>query len=278
MLLGQAAGDPQELGRRHHQPHVAHHRLHQHGGESVAMTGEGCLQARGVVVLKHQRVLRCAGGDAGRIGHAEGGRRRARRHEQAVGMAVIVAGKLDDQLAAGRPAGQPHGAHGRLGAGADHPHLFDARHRVDDLLGQTAFRLGRRAVAGAPREGLVDRRHHPRMPVAEDHRAPRTDVVEVAAAVDVGQVLAKAALEKDWLAAHCAKGAGGRVHATGNELLSTGKGGMAARFGCHWRAEFGVKVGGKVASRRFSVPATFYGFCSCSRAAATAAAAWGRSA
>ena len=85
---------------------------------------------------------------------------------------MVVAGKLNDQLTARCSASQPDATHGGLGAGADHPHLFDARYGIDDLLCQAALSLGRCAIAGAPREGLVDCRDHPRMPMAKNHRPP----------------------------------------------------------------------------------------------------------
>jgi len=66
------------------------------------------------------------------------------------------------------------------------------------------------------------------MTVAEDHRAPRADVVEIHVAVDVGEPLAECAFEKDRFAADAAKGAGGRVHAPRDEFLGAGEGGMAA--------------------------------------------------
>ena len=82
----------------------------------VALAGEAASELLRLVVFEHQRVLGGARGDAGRVGHAERGGRRAGRHQQAVDVAVVVAGKLDDLLAAGEAAGQPDGAHRRLGA------------------------------------------------------------------------------------------------------------------------------------------------------------------
>ena len=65
------------------------------------------------------------------------------------------------------------------------------------------------------------------MRVAQDHRSPGADVVDVAIAIDVVQIGPFAALEKDRLAPHAAKGPGRAVHAAGHKLLCTGKRGLA---------------------------------------------------
>ena len=88
------------------------------------------------------------------------------------------------------------------------------------------------ASVGAPklvprRRGRCDRREHARMAVAQDHRPPGADVVDVAVAVDVEQIGALAALEEDRLAADAAEGPGRAVHAAGHQLLGAGKGGVA---------------------------------------------------
>ena len=57
--------------------------------------------------------------------------------------------------------------------------------------------------------------------MAEDQRAPRADVVDVAIAVDVVEIGRFAALEKDRLAADAAERAGRTIDAAGDEILST---------------------------------------------------------
>ena len=61
-----------------------------------------------VVVPQHERVAGGAGGHARRVGHAQRGGRTAGRHQQAVDVAVIVAGELDDHVA-GRCSRGPGG-------------------------------------------------------------------------------------------------------------------------------------------------------------------------
>ena len=107
--------------------------------------------------------------------------------EQRVDVAVVAAGELHHELAAGEPAGQPDGGHGGLGARGDQPDLLDRRAR-DDLLGQLHLGAGRGAVRRAAADRLVDRVEHLRVRVTEQHRTPAADQVDVLGAVDVDEV------------------------------------------------------------------------------------------
>ena len=163
----------------------------------------------------------------GELGTRQRGGRAAGGHQQAVDVAVIVAGKFDDHVPAGESAGQADGAHRGFGAGADQPHFFDRRHRLDDQFGQFAFGLGRRAEARSPGRGRLHRLDHLRMGMAQDHRPPGADVVDVAIAIDVEQIGPFAAGEEDRLAADSAKRPGRAIDAAGYQLLGASKGGMA---------------------------------------------------
>ena len=63
--------------------------------------------------------------------------------------------------------------------------------------------------------------------MAQNHRPPGTDVIDVAIAIDVEQIGALAALEKDRLAADAAKSPGRAVDAAGNQSLGIGERGLA---------------------------------------------------
>ena len=217
----------EESGGRHHQPHVADHGLHEHGRDRVAAVAKKVFELLRLVVFEHQGVFRRAGGDAGRVWHAERGGRRAGRDQQAVGMAVIVAGKLHDQVAAREAAGQPDRTHRGLGAGTHHSHLLDRGHRRDDQFRKPALSLGRSPVGGAGCERPLDRRDYPRMPVAEDHRAPGADVVEIRRPIDIGEVLTLRRREEDRLATDAAECPGRRVDATGDQGFRAGEGSVA---------------------------------------------------
>ena len=88
--------------------------------------------------------------NAGRRRNPERHQARARAREQSVDVAVIVARELDQPVAARRGAGQPHGAHRRLGSRGHEPHHLDRRHRIHDLGGEVDLALRRRTEGRAP--------------------------------------------------------------------------------------------------------------------------------
>ena len=176
-----------------------------------------------IVVGQGQRQVGQRLGHARGVRHAEGQGAGAGLHQQAVGVAVVAAFELDDAVAPGVAAGQTDGAHGRLGAGADHAHHLAAGHQRGDALGHGHFPRVRRAV-GQPGPGRVDHRlAHLRMAVAEDHRAPGADIVDVAVAVDIEQVRPVRALDEERLAAHRLERAHRRIDAAGHQRLGAGE-------------------------------------------------------
>src|SRR5690606_7278525 len=75
----------------------------------------------------------------------------------------------------------------------------------------------RRAVAHALLELLGDGLLHLRAPVAEDHRPPRADVVDVFLAVLADELRALGLADEDWRAADGLERTHGRVHAARDE-------------------------------------------------------------
>ena len=106
-------------------------------------------------------------------------------------MAVIAAGELDDDVAAGEAAGQANGAHRRLGAGLTpcEPSRWTAPPATISSA-SSRFQLGRRAEAGAVVQRFLDGLDDARMAVAEDQRPPGADVIEIAIAVEVEEIRA----------------------------------------------------------------------------------------
>ena len=136
---------------------------------------------------------------------------------------MIVARKLDQQLATSEAAGQPNGTHRGLGTGIHQADTIDRIDRVDDQLGQLIFTRRGSTVAGATIQCRLQGSHHGGMPVTQDHRSPGTDVVDIAIAVDVLQPAALAALNDDWRAPHRTEGACRAVDAARHQLLGTGE-------------------------------------------------------
>jgi hypothetical protein len=134
--------------------------------------------------------------------------------QQAVDVPVIAAGKLDDAIAARKPARQSDRAHRGFRARADHPHAFDGWNGVDHHLGQFGFRLGRSAEACPLAERPFDRLHDFGMGVPEDQRSPRADVIEIPVLVDVDEKRPLAAIDERRLPADSAERPGGAVHSS----------------------------------------------------------------
>ena len=111
---------------------------------------------------------------------------RAGLDQQRVGMAVVAALELDDLVAAGGAARQPQRAHRRLGARADQAHLLDRRHaaRGSPRRARSRARSARR-TRGRRRRPRCTASSTAGMAVAEDHRPPGADVVDVALAFGV---------------------------------------------------------------------------------------------
>mmetsp|Transcript_9625 Transcript_9625/g.22391 ORF Transcript_9625/g.22391 Transcript_9625/m.22391 type:complete len:286 (+) Transcript_9625:1897-2754(+) len=216
MLCAQPAQGRHEGHGGAHEVHVAGDGLDDDAGQLLAMLGESGLQLLDVVVFEDDRVGRRAGRDAGAGRVAEGGQARASFHEQRVGVAVVAALELDELGPAGGAAGQADGAHRRFGARADEAHLVDAGHQLQDLFGQLDLALGGRAEGEALGRSLLHGLPHRRVAVAEDHRAPGADVVDVALPFGVPDIGPLAPGDEAGRAADGAESAHRRVDAARN--------------------------------------------------------------
>ena len=147
------------------------------------------------------------GGYARAVGLTQGEGAGAGLDQQGVGVAVVAAFKLDDLVAAGVTAGQPDGAHGRLGAGVDHPHLLHGGDDLAHLLGHQHFDLGRGTVAQSLLHRLDDRGLDGRVVVTQQHGAPGTDVIHIGLAVHVIEVGAIGVIDEAGCAADPVEGA-----------------------------------------------------------------------
>jgi hypothetical protein len=228
----------QEARGRLDQIHVAGDRLDDDAGDVGAMLGESLAHGVQVVVFQGQRVRNEFRRHAGRAGVAEGQQARARLHQQAVRMAVVAAFELHDLGAAGGAAGQADGRHGRFGARADQAHLLQRGQARDQHFGQLDFRFGGSAEGQAVDRRVLHGAHHFRMRMAENGRAPGTDVVDVLLVFRVPHVRALRALDEARRAAHGTEGAHGRVDAAGDaaagafeKLSVTGHGVQGLRLG-----------------------------------------------
>ena len=187
VLAGELTQREQEFAPLRQQAVIGGHRLDDDGGDACAFALQQLAQRRFVIERQHPR----AGGEgrrhARRGGLAEGGKSRARGHQQVVGMSVVAAGKLDDQLTPGEGARHTDRAHHRFGSGGNEAYLLGLRVGGHDALGELHFRRAGRAVGRAVRERRADCGDHLRVSVPGDQRTPGADEVEVTAPVGIAR-------------------------------------------------------------------------------------------
>ena len=131
-------------------------------------------------------------------------------------MAVIAAFELDGDVAAGEAAGDAQGAHGGCGAGVDQAHHLHGGHHGADGLGQFDFEFRGSAETGAAGQGFLNGVEDLRVAMADEQRAPGTDVIDVFVIVDIEEMRALAAGDEAGRAADAAPGAHRRIHAAGD--------------------------------------------------------------
>ncbi len=164
-------------------PGVRPRRFRDDGGDAARVGGEGCAHGIEVVVRQHESLRGDGGRHTCRSRKREGREPRSRLGEQSVGVAVVVTGELDHEVATGRGAGQADRGHRRLGAGRDEAQFLDHRQPVDDEPGDDG--LGEFGLAGCARPerqaaggGLLHGGDDLGMRVPEQRRTPRRDEVD----------------------------------------------------------------------------------------------------
>ncbi|MNN47383.1 hypothetical protein D3C81_1618010 [compost metagenome] len=82
--------------------------------------------------------------------------------------------------------------------------------------------------------GLLHRAHHLGVGVADDHRAPGADVVDIALAIGIPHISPFGARDEARRATHRAEGTHGGVHAAGNGLLGAVEELLVTGHGVEW--------------------------------------------
>ena len=223
VLRAQAAHCVHEFLRGRNHVHVAGDCLDDYAGDVAAPLLECVFELLRIVVFEYERVFGRTGRNTSRRGVAKCEHARAGLHEQAVAVAVVATFEFDDLIAARVAASQTNGAHAGLRAGTHKAYGFDIGHDLDDFFGNERFALGDGAKRKARVDGGVHGFNHGRMVVAEDHRTPGADVIDVAATFGIPHVGAFGATDKARCTANALESAYGRIHAAGDALLSTFK-------------------------------------------------------
>ena len=204
--------------RRHH-AHVRRDRLHDDHRDVAPAFGEDRSDRVQIVERRGDGVPRRSLRHAGRAGDAERGHTGSGTvREEGVGMAVVTAVELQQQVASRDAARQPDRAHRGLGSRRDETDHVDAGNGVDDPLGQFDLEERRRAERRASRGGRGRRLHDLGPRVSEEQRAPRLDVIHVAVAVRVEEVGAVPSFDEGWRAAYGAERPHRRIDAAGDHV------------------------------------------------------------
>ena len=198
--------------------HVAEIRLDDDGRELRAPPAKHVLHGRDVVERHGEREARHGGRHARAVRQAERGHARAGLHQKAVGVAVVAARELEDELALGGRPGHPHRAHRRLGAAVHEPDHLERRHPAPHELCELHLGLARRAVAPPPPGRYLNRLQHCRVSVAQDERSPGADIVDVGPAIDIGEATPGRARDEKGRPAYCTERPDRRVDASGEHL------------------------------------------------------------
>ena len=200
---------------------VADDWLHDDAGDLLGQRLEGFADGFKIVIGQGQGMHGGLSGHACGAGDTEGGDAAAGFDQHGVGVAVVAALELDDEVSAGKSAGEPDGGHACLGAGADEAQLFDGGKAAGDQFGEVGFGGDGGSEARATGGRLLDGLDHGREGVAEDHGPPGAEEVEVAVAVDVVEVGSFGVADERRVTADGAEGPDGRVDASGKKQFGT---------------------------------------------------------
>src|SRR6185312_15751845 len=206
-------------GRRLDGSRVADDGLENDASDQAGMARKRRFHSGEIVVRQRQRVHRSFIRHPRRTWNAERRHTAASLHQQSVGVAVVAALKLDKKWTPRKAARQAYRRHAGLCSRRNEAQLLNRR---KTLLNQPReLRLGSSAgaKAGAALGGLLNGLHRGRKRMAQQHRPPGTEEVDVAVAVGVRKPGATGAGDKWWMTADSAKCADGRVDATGQQLL-----------------------------------------------------------
>ena len=140
-------------------------------------------------------------------------------HQQPIRMPVIAAFKLDNDLASRRRTSQPYRRHRRLGPRTHKAHLLNRRIAHDDSFRQIRFTRRRRSKARRISGRPLNRLHHRRKRMTQDHWSPGTYVIYVAIAVCIHHVSTLRALDKWRSSAYRAKRPHRRIHPAREKAL-----------------------------------------------------------
>ena len=140
-------------------------------------------------------------------------------------MAVVVSGEFDHFVTTRCPPGDPDCTHRGLGPTADQSNFLDTWNGLDDLFGKHRLGLRRGPRAGPFLGGSNNRFDHLGVGMSEDHRSPRSDVIDQPTTIDVEKIGSLGVINEQGRSADCPERASWTVHAAGHQMASPFEGG-----------------------------------------------------
>jgi len=195
-----------------HTAHIADHRFDDHSRNLILIAREGALHGVGRIERQSQRELRLLLENACRSGNAQGRNSGSSFHQERIGVSVIAALELHYIFALSKRTRQANCRHRRFGARADKAHHFNGGERGDYKSSQVGFSGSRCAEAGTILGSPLYGFGHLGIGVAENHRTPRPDIVDVS-------IAALSANDDRWFSSDSAKCAHRRIDAARKNFL-----------------------------------------------------------
>ena len=221
--MGQFPESLQKNRVRHDHAHVTGHRLDDDTGNIQRRIGEGLFQHLDVVIGDGKGIFDYIFGHTRTAGNPQGDDPGTGLDQEGIGMPMVTAVKLDNQVAAGIAPGQPDGAHGSLGARVDKTALFHRGHALADQSGHLHLQGSGGTETGAGRGRLDYGLDHGRMCMSQNHGTPGTDKIDKGIAIHIGEGTAAGPGDKQGVAPDGAAGPNRRVDAAGDDGLGLGK-------------------------------------------------------
>ena len=134
-------------------------------------------------------------------------------------MPVVTPVELDDPVATSERTREANTRHGSFRAAVHHPHFFDRWHPFADQFGHFHLEWIWNSKTDTAGRCFANRIDNYARRMTQNRRAPRSDVIDVLVAIDVPNLCAFSALDKERLAIQSAKCAHGGIYTTGNSLL-----------------------------------------------------------
>src|SRR5690554_1527498 len=144
----------------------------------------------------------------------------ARLDQQRVGVAVIVAFKLDDLVTSREPPRQPDCRHSGFGTGIDHAYQLYRGNDFTDQLRHAGFNGGRSTKRETVIELTTHRAQYIGIGMPGNHRPPRTDIVDITLTLHIEQVGTLGSLHKHRRPMKALESTHWRVDATRNIATS----------------------------------------------------------